>query len=114
MHKLLLYGALGIILFILDIPWLYVSGSRWSEAIQKIQGSIPRYNMTWAIPTYYALGYLVESGATFWKGFATYAVFDCTNLAIFKDYPVDLAIADSIWGGILFSLLGYVRKLIGV
>jgi uncharacterized membrane protein len=70
--------------------------------------------MTWAIPTYYALGYLAESGATFWKGFAIYAVFDGTNLAIFKDYPVDLAIADTIWGGRLFSLLSYVRTLIGV
>lgn len=118
MSQYILYALLGFLLFIIDIPWLYVSSDRWSDAIKKIQGSAPRYNMKWAVPTYYALGYLMEdiksSHSAFWKGFATYAVFDGTNLAIFDKYPIDLAIADSIWGGILFMLAYFARGWLGI
>jgi uncharacterized membrane protein len=31
-----------------------------------------------------------------------YAVYDFTNVAIFEDYDWKFAIADSLWGGILF------------
>jgi uncharacterized membrane protein len=35
-------------------------------------------------------------------GLATYAVFDFTNLTLFKQYPLTVAIADSVWGAVLF------------
>ena len=112
-----LYIVLGLFMAILDIPWLMVSAERWKEAVKRIQGGIPaRFDWRWGVPTYFAMGYLASmSNSTsnaFWHGLATYAVFDGTNLALFKKYPLDLAIADTIWGGILFTLTVLLRKYI--
>ena len=41
-------------------------------------------------------------------GFIIYSVFDFTNLAIFTNYEVMLAVLDSVWGGILFSLTTFI------
>ena len=115
MNQFLLYGVLGVLMMLLDLPWLYVSAERWQESIKRIQGGLPaRFDWRWGIPTYFAMGYLASMATTvngaFWHGLATYAVFDGTNLALFKKYPVDLAIADTIWGGILFSITFLARK----
>ncbi len=104
---------------ILDVPWLMASSERWKEAIKRIQGGIPaRFDWRWAVPTYFAMGYLASipnsANNAFWHGLATYAVFDGTNLALFKKYPVDLAIADTIWGGVLFMVTFFVRKWLGI
>lgn len=49
-------------------------------------------------------------------GFFIYTVFDFTNLAVIKDYELGLAVIDSLWGGILFSittaLFIFIRKFI--
>lgn len=36
-------------------------------------------------------------------GAATYAVYDFTNIATIKDYQLSFAIADTLWGAILFA-----------
>ncbi len=117
MNSFILYSILGLLMVVIDIPWLMVSAERWKGAIKKIQGGIPaRFDWRWGVPTYFAMGYLASMSTTvsnaFWHGLATYAVFDGTNLAIFRDYPIDLAIADTIWGGILFTLTFLASKYI--
>lgn len=37
-------------------------------------------------------------------GVIIYGVFDFTNLAIFNDYSLRLALIDTLWGGILFGI----------
>ena len=37
-----------------------------------------------------------------------YAVFDLTNYSIFTDYDIRFAIADTLWGGVLFVLTRYL------
>ena len=37
-------------------------------------------------------------------GFFIYGVFDATNMAIFENYSVRLAIIDALWGGVLFGM----------
>jgi uncharacterized membrane protein len=37
-------------------------------------------------------------------GFAAYATYDLTNLAVLKGYPWTLALADMLWGGVLTML----------
>ena len=60
-----------------------------------------------AIVVYIALGYLLLQqtsvlGAAL-SGSAIYAVYDFTNLAVFKNYTVSFAIQDTLWGGVLFA-----------
>jgi uncharacterized membrane protein len=74
----------------------------------KIQGS-PLQMVWWAgAIVYLAMSFLVLQTKTpqqaFYYGVATYAVYDFTNLATLKQYDPKFAVADSIWGGILFAL----------
>ena len=43
-------------------------------------------------------------------GLIIYGVFDFTNLAIINKYNLKIAIIDTIWGGILFTLAGFISK----
>jgi uncharacterized membrane protein len=44
----------------------------------------------------------------FLTGAAVYAVYDFTVMAVFKDYPLYLALGDTLWGGILFTGVRYL------
>jgi uncharacterized membrane protein len=47
----------------------------------------------------------------FWMGASTYAVYDFTVLAVFKDYPLYLAVGDTLWGGALFAAVYSLKSL---
>jgi uncharacterized membrane protein len=40
----------------------------------------------------------------FLLGVLIYGVFDFTNMALFSDYKLAIAIQDTLWGGVLFYL----------
>ena len=77
--------------------------------IKRIQG-VP-LEMRWAAapPIYLALAFLVQKAAStpeaFAIGLATYAVYDFTNYATLAKYDLSFAVADSVWGGVLFSIV---------
>jgi hypothetical protein len=104
---------LALLFVIMDIPWLWVSSTYVQEMVKKIQGGMPmRLRWETAPPVYLALAYLLlqtqSTIQTFFVGLATYAVYDFTNLSTLTNYTVEFAIADSLWGGILFSIVRYV------
>ena len=41
-------------------------------------------------------------------GFTTYLIYEATNYATLKNWPLYLVVVDSIWGGILFTTVSYV------
>ena len=107
---------LAVVAFLLDLPWLYL-GSQWSgEMIRDIQGSSLVLNPVPAVIVYLALGLLATVPTTptdaFGLGAATYAVYDFTNLATLKKYQPLFALADTFWGGVLFTLIFYVRSFV--
>ena len=93
---------------ILDAPWLWYQTSASRGMFTAIQGGSPLVMRLWpAIVVYIALAYLLLQqtsvlGAAL-SGSAVYAVYDFTNLVVFKNYTVSFAIQDSIWGGVLFA-----------
>ncbi len=111
--KFALVPALAVLIFLVDIPWLYtVSG--WSgEMIRDIQGSSLQMKLVPAAVVYLALGYLATLSKTlleaFGLGAATYAVYDFTNLATLKAYDPMFAIADTLWGGTLMAAVYWLR-----
>ncbi len=46
------------------------------------------------------------TGALF--GFVMYAFYDFTNYATLQDFPLKLAIIDTLWGTLLFALVGAI------
>jgi uncharacterized membrane protein len=103
------------LLIALDIPWLWATsqGPKGSLAMfEKIQGAPVSFSLWPAVIVYIALAYLllqqVSVQGAFLNGAAVYAVYDFTNLAILKDYKVQFAVMDTLWGGTLFALAHYI------
>jgi uncharacterized membrane protein len=110
--------TLAIAGLLLDLPWLFIS-SKWSgDMIRDIQGSALVINPIPAVIVYLALGFLATIPTTpaesFGLGAATYAVYDFTNLATLKKYQPLFTLADTFWGGVLFTLLFYVRSFFSI
>jgi uncharacterized membrane protein len=105
---------LAILIFLIDIPWLY-SVSGWSgEMIRDIQGSALEMKILPAAVVYLALAYLATipktHGEAFLLGSSVYAVYDFTNLATLKKYQIPFAIADTLWGGVLFTIVYAIQS----
>jgi uncharacterized membrane protein len=101
------------LILVCDLPWLYMSYPTAQGMIRKIQGGMPLEVRGFAtIPVYLALAYLVQISKSTLEagliGLCTYAVYDFTNYSTLTNYSLEFAIADSMWGGILFML---VREL---
>lgn len=108
--RLLLLAGL---IFLLDLPWLSFIGGDYSALVRKIQGgSEPRMRPLAGIVVYPALAFLALKTTSlkdaFLTGAAVYAVYDFTLMAVFKDYNIGMAIADTMWGGTLFVATRYI------
>jgi len=80
--------------------------------IRDIQGSALQMKIWPAVIVYLALAYLATIPTThlqaFLMGSSVYAVYDFTNMATLKNYQLPFAIADTLWGGILFLIVSYI------
>uniref|UniRef100_A0A6C0D6B0 DUF2177 family protein n=1 Tax=viral metagenome TaxID=1070528 RepID=A0A6C0D6B0_9ZZZZ len=107
--SILNYLLIAGLIILVDLPWL-VLGSKQSKAmVESIQHSPLTVRYLPAIIVYLALSYLVtlpeNNNDAFMLGFCIYAVYDFTNLSTFKNYSVKFAVADSLWGGVLFVIV---------
>jgi uncharacterized membrane protein len=106
-----------IILVLVDIPWLAFQMSPSQKMFSEIQGGRPVRMTLWpAVIVYIALAYLLllqtSAKGAFLSGAAVYAVYEFTNMAVFKDYSLTFAVADTLWGGVLFSIAYLLVKRI--
>jgi len=107
-----------ILLVVLDLPWLLATSSFAGSMVESIQGSPIEFRIWPAPVVYLALAYLMTKLKTpteaFLSGLCVYAVYDFTNLSILKNYNPYFAVADSLWGGVLFAsaryILNYLQK----
>jgi uncharacterized membrane protein len=110
---------LAFVIFLLDLPWLSLIGGNYNAVIKAIQGgSEVRMRPLAGIVVYPALAFLALRTQSlkdaFLTGAAVYAVYDFTVLAAFKDYPFYLAAADTLWGGLLFCAVFWIRERFGL
>jgi len=106
-----------VLIPLIDSPWLIYQSYTGLESLVKVQGGRPiQMNIFAGIPVYLALAYLLIQQTTVYQalyaGLAVYAVYEFTNLSVFKDYSLGFAIADTLWGGILFALCFEALKAI--
>ena len=113
MDAVLAIVPIALLVIVCDLPWLYGS-SGWSQAmLKRIQGGAPvTFRWEGAPIVYIALAYLVlqarSDAQAFLIGLSTYAVYDFTNYSVLANYDPMFAVADTLWGGILFTI---VRRL---
>jgi uncharacterized membrane protein len=112
-------GLVALLIFLLDLPWLSLVGGNYNAIIQAIQGGKEvRMRPIAGLAVYPALAFLALKTQSlkdaFLTGMSVYAVYDFTVLAAFKEYPFYMAVADTVWGGLLFTLVfwinGYMSK----
>ena len=111
--------SLSVLIFLLDLPWLSFIGGDYSALVRKIQGgSEPRMRPLAGAVVYPALAFLALKTTSlkdaFLTGAAVYAVYDFTLMAVFKDYNIGMAIADTMWGGTLFVATRYIVDRFGL
>jgi uncharacterized membrane protein len=101
---ILLKAAIAI--FIVDLFWLATGGIYARRMIELIQGKSIELRFISAIFVYLFLAYMLlqtnSSLQAFMYGVCIYGVYDFTNHAVFERYDWKFAIADTLWGGVLF------------
>jgi uncharacterized membrane protein len=124
-----LYALTVPVFFIIDLIWLGVVARGFYQKNLKYVLS-PNVNWTAAIIFYfmYIAGILIFAvvpgvakdsvrhaalwGALF--GFFTYATYDLTNLALLKDWPLNIVVVDILWGVVLCTVVAtlsfYIAK----
>lgn len=110
-----------IVLLILDAIFLYIMSNQFSKLILNIQRTPMKLNIGYAllvyvfivIQLYYFIilknGTLLEA---FMLGLTTYGLYEFTSAAVFDKWNYKLAIIDTLWGGILYSLTIFIVRYI--
>lgn len=112
MWKTLAVILLGLLLF--DAVYLSFIYAGFSKMIQNVQGSPMKLRIESAVVCYLALTgllyyFIVREGRPATDaallGLGTYAVYETTSYALIKNWELNLAIIDTLWGGALFYLV---------
>jgi uncharacterized membrane protein len=107
------YLISAIIFVILDGTYLNLVKGYFNKQVKSIQGSDIQMNIVATGLVYvvliYGLNYFIIRKNKSVKeaallGFFTYAVYELTNLALFKNWSVFTVIIDTLWGTVLFGL----------
>jgi len=103
------YGLAILLLIVVDCVWLFTVGRSALTMTAAIQGEAVSFRFLPALVVYIALAYLVIQSENVHHaalvGAATYAVYDFTSLSLLKKYSPTIAVADTLWGGVLFAIV---------
>jgi len=121
-----------IIILIIDCIWLYLNRNNYNSLVKKIQGFDIELNLFGAILSYLCvitglfmfsipmirqeykkenkrkslLLLSIKYGGIL--GLVIYGVFNASNIGIFKNYNIKVALMDTIWGFMLYSFSAYL------
>ena len=118
-YKKLLLTAVTLV--VVDMGFLYLMGPYFGKMVKYIQGSNMVLNNVAAFITYVILVlqiyyFIISKNASYMDAFilgsTTYAIFDFTNLSVFKNYNLNIALVDSVWGGILYMLVTFIFRCV--
>ena len=115
----LLYTFTIILFSILafDLIYFYFVQSKLLNMITTIQKSPVKVNLVYFVICYFfltfALYYFVirerkSPMDAFLLGISIYAVYELTNATLFTKWKEWVILIDSLWGGILFSIVTYI------
>lgn len=108
----------AVLMFLIDLPWLSFVGGDYSAIVRTIQGGREvRMRPLAGAVVYPAMAFLALKTTSlkdaFLTGLAVYAVYDFTVMAIFKEYPLYMGVADSLWGAFLYTAVFWLRQRFG-
>jgi len=108
------YLKAALILVFVDLFWLGTGGIFGRAMVERIQGQPISVRYVSAGLVYVFLAYLLLETTSYQQAFihglCIYGMYEATNYAIFEKYDWKFAIADTLWGGILFVSARYLLK----
>ena len=110
---------LALLFVVCDAPWLWLTSDWCQKMFKNVQGGAPlQVRLEAGIPVYLALGYLIQLARSleesFLIGLSVYTVYEFTNYAALSKYDPLFAVADSLWGGVLFVLVRTVAVYLNI
>ena len=138
MNIYLKYFIICLVIIFLDIAWISLNFSTYSNAILKVQKASLNLRYEHAIIAYILILFSVlyvaipftsqniknESNNTVDNkllqsflyggavGFSIFGIYNFTSLAIYKDLDFSIAITDTIWGTTLYTLSTFIYLLL--
>ena len=121
------FVTIAILYLVVDLLWIYVmSPMLYMKALSKIQKSTIKFNKMYAILAYILLlvtifKICIPLSKTYTKrkwlaftivGVSIYGIYNLTNAAVFSDYSAKMIIIDTLWGGVVFSMIGLLHNKI--
>ena len=112
-------ALLAVAFLVFDYVYLSNVAGIFDNVIRSIQGSGISFKMLGAVGAYAAIVYqfyyfIYNRDSTlidaFVLGTTTYAIYDFTNYALFDKYRLDVGLMDTLWGGVLYSLVFWAFK----
>ncbi len=121
------YGATAVVMLAIDMIWLGYIAKPWYQAgIGHLMSPAPNWAAVAVFYTMFPVGLMLFAvipqaategflkvalwGAAF--GFFTFATYDLTNLAILKNYPLQLAVIDMAWGTCVSAVAAIAGKAV--
>jgi uncharacterized membrane protein len=110
-------GVSAITMLAIDGLYLQTMKTPFSEQIYKVQGSPLVLKILPTIICYmllvFGLNYFIISKKqsvydAFLLGIVIYGVYDATTYALITKWSPQLALIDTLWGGILMSITAYI------
>jgi uncharacterized membrane protein len=102
------------VIFLVDLFWLFTGGIYARKMTENIQGQPLQMRYGSVILVYILLAYMLlqtkSAKEAFLYGCAIYGVYDFTNHALLNQYDWKFAIADTLWGGVLFVIARHLLK----
>jgi uncharacterized membrane protein len=112
-----------VLLLIIDYIWLNTTKGIYNQTVSAVQGDNIQINYLGAFISYLTIvvsfgffvvpylssgnyGNAVKYGGLL--GLCMYGVFNGTNIAIFKNYSYSVALMDTVWGGVLYSIVAII------
>jgi uncharacterized membrane protein len=122
-----------VLLLVVDGIWLTSNGSSYNRLVAGVQGSDLTMHYGAASLSYVAVFLTLAVFAIPWArrdvqqgvslpmaalkngallGACIYAIFNFTNLAIFKSYSWTTGLMDTVWGSVLYGAITYITLLV--
>jgi uncharacterized membrane protein len=110
-----------IILLLLDSIYIYCNKDIFQDTVVTIQRVVMQIKPEAVLMVYLLLiavinYFIIQKNRTpleaFILGFCIYGIYEGTNYTMFKKWPINIAIIDTIWGGILFSATTYITYIL--
>ena len=113
-----------VLLLVIDITWLVSNGRMYRQLISNIQGSSLKINLGATLLAYATIfltfivfaipgarhdmkdgmsAFMASMKNGLFLGLCIYAIYNFTNISIFKDYSWTTGVVDTVWGGILYA-----------